>query len=147
LAPEGKLRGVNCRVDNHYADHYYRWTPKYWLEQIDRINAGLGLLASSNPATPIKIAILDTGCNTDADFFSTFTADDERLDGDHWYDWVRNEARPIDEHGHGTAIVTLMLRMVRNAEIFVARVAKDTEGLQHAEDNIAEVRDLLWLKC
>jgi subtilisin family serine protease len=74
----------------------------------------------------------------DAEYFSLCTGDDERLEG-HWCDWVKNEAEPVDEHGHGTALVTLLLRVVPNAEIFVARVAKNAQGLQDAEENIAKV--------
>jgi hypothetical protein len=78
----------------------------------------------------------------DAEYFSTFPDDEERLDG-HWKDWVDNEPSPVDQHGHGTALVTLLMRMVRNAEIFVARVARNAEGLQNAEDNIAKVLQCL----
>ncbi|CZR67281.1 uncharacterized protein PAC_17180 [Phialocephala subalpina] len=115
-----------------------RWTPEYWLKKIDGINEGLMTLSGLHHDTArIKIAILDTGCNMHAEFFSFCTDDEDRLEG-HWYDWVSNEPQPIDEHGHGTALVTLMLRMVRNAEIFVARVAKNAEGLQNAGENIAK---------
>lgn len=40
---------------------------------------------------------------------------------------------------HGTAMLTLLLRLLPSAEIFVVRVAKNTEDLAIAQERIAEV--------
>ena len=139
LALEGKAQVIHLR---DYPNHESRWTPEYWLRQIDSINGGLAILAGNRPATtPIRVAILDTGCDMAAEYFSSFPENEERLHG-HWKDWVDNERSPVDQHGHGTALAILLMRMIRNADVFVARVARNVKELQNAEDNIAKV--LQW---
>lgn len=91
---------------------------------------------SKNYGDPIKIAILDTGYDDDAVFFH-HPYRCSRMKG--WKDWVDSSITPQDCNGHGTHVVSLVMKVAPNADIFVARVAKDTEGLQHASENISEV--------
>lgn len=92
----------------------------------------------SSADTPIvKIAILDTGFEFETTgHFGAFPEDEDRL---RWHDMVDNSHEPIDEDGHGTALTTLLLRVARNAEIYVFRIARSREDLRSSHGNIAEV--------
>ncbi|PVH74789.1 subtilisin-like protein [Cadophora sp. DSE1049] len=95
----------------------------------------------SRSVTPVKVAVLDTGCDMDAFCFtSSGSGQDERLEG-RWLDFVGKEKNPVDEdlRKHGTAMTTLLMRLlpISTAEIYVARVARDSKGLLGAQDNIA----------
>ena len=83
-----------------------------------------------------RIAILDTGYDTQATFFDN-SARKGRMAG--WIDYVSDSARPVDDHGHGTRIVSLLMKLAPFADIFVARVAKDSAHLEDCDENIASV--------
>ena len=89
--------------------------------------------------TPLRIAILDTGCDPNAPSLTL----PGRKKIKFWKDFVENTPTPTDDHGHGTHLVTLILQLAPYAELCVARVAKHSEELQHAEDNIVKVRNVL----
>ncbi|KAH0559857.1 hypothetical protein GP486_003622 [Trichoglossum hirsutum] len=111
-----------------------------WLERIDQINGCISAAAIGHPNTQVvKIAILDTGCDLEADHFTSRPTDEARLTG-HWRDFVGSSIEPIDmdKGRHGTALATLLFRVALNAEIFVARVAENAVGLDQAKDHIAE---------
>jgi hypothetical protein len=86
---------------------------------------------------PVRIAVLDTGCSLEAPILDQ-QGQEHRL-MKNWKDWVHETTIPQDEHGHGTRIVSLLLRIAPKAEIHVARVARDMEGLQNATQTIASV--------
>ncbi len=89
----------------------------------------------------IRVAILDTGYDRNSIFFWN-SSRKSRVRG--WKDWVGNlpKARAEDLDGHGTHVVSLVMKMAPAADIYVARVAKDTDGLQGASRNVAEVPSL-----
>jgi subtilisin family serine protease len=90
----------------------------------------------SMPKPRIKVAILDTGYDEHADFF-TITGRRNRMQG--WKDWVDDSLRPEDHDGHGTHVVSLVMKIAPAADIYVARVAKNAAGLQSASKKVAEV--------
>ncbi|KAE8441485.1 hypothetical protein EG329_004909 [Mollisiaceae sp. DMI_Dod_QoI] len=109
-----------------------------WLRKFDSVNQRLKSLARIG-TQPVKVAVLDTGCNLSADCFnSSGIRQDERLAG-HWFDCMNEEDEPVDDDPsqHGTAIVTLLLRLLPTAEIYVARVSRNADGLSEAKENIA----------
>lgn len=73
----------------------------------------------------MKIAVLDTGFSPKDEFQR-----DIRSGRLHWEDFVTRGKKPIDEdtsvqnQGHGTCIVELLLQILPAAEIYVARVVK-----------------------
>lgn len=87
---------------------------------------------------PVRVTVIDTGCDITAPIFD-LPGQRNRLKG-HWKDWMDESLKPRDDHGHGTEIVSLLLRILPNAEIFVARVAKDLDSLVDAGERIAKVR-------
>jgi hypothetical protein len=58
---------------------------------------------------------------------------------------VDDVREPMDSDGHGTRIVSLLLRIAPKARIHVSRVAKDVLGLQSAEEAIARVCFILTI--
>lgn len=91
-----------------------------------------------NGSLPVRIAVIDTGCNLKAPIFD-IPGYETRLRG-HWKDWLDEfNFEPRDEHGHGTEIVSLLLRILPNAEIFVARVARSQADLDTAGGIIVKV--------
>ncbi|KAB5536136.1 peptidase S8/S53 domain-containing protein [Coniochaeta sp. 2T2.1] len=89
--------------------------------------------------TKVRVAILDTGCDVAANCIVNLGDGEARLEG-HWKDWVGASTLPIDDDPkqHGTLAVSLLLRVARHTEVFVARIARDQEGLKVATDNIVK---------
>lgn len=91
----------------------------------------------------IRIAVLDTGYDPDAVFFNRGRK--RRLQG--WQDYVdKGQLHAKDEDGHGTHVLSVLMKVAPAADIFVARVARDTPDLENATGNIAQVssRFTLW---
>ncbi|KAF3910665.1 Ankyrin-1 [Orbilia brochopaga] len=111
-----------------------------WLTKIDRINALIASAAALNPnVSPVRIAVLDTGCSRKSSYFTQYPEQLKRIKGDHWRDFAGSEKRAVDIDGveHGTMVTTLLLRVARNAEIFVARIAQTAQELSGAAENVA----------
>jgi hypothetical protein len=78
------------------------------------------------PKTPkqenrVKIAILDTGIDVTESFISMNRA---RITTQ---SFLPKDSKVEDTHGHGTHATALLLRVARNADIFVARITEDDE--------------------
>jgi hypothetical protein len=93
------------------------------------------LRPSGTNKEPIKIAILDTGYDEQSDFF-LLPERGRHMKG--WEDFACNSSGPEDSDGHGTHVTALALKMAPFADIYVARVAKDTNELQNSGENIAK---------
>lgn len=109
-------------------------TSASWLAELVSISATFSDL---NGSQPVRIAVIDTGCDLKAPIFDV-SGHESRLKG-HWKDWLDESSRPLDQHGHGTEIVSLLLRILPNAEIFVARVARNQQDLDTAGELIVKV--------
>lgn len=84
----------------------------------------------------IRIAVLDTGYDPDAIFFSRERK--KRLR--HWKDYVeKDQLHAKDEDGHGTHVLSVLMKVAPAADVFVARVARDSADLQNATENVAKV--------
>ncbi|KAF4946043.1 hypothetical protein FGADI_11480 [Fusarium gaditjirri] len=105
-----------------------------WLKRIQLLNKELKSL-SQGPVKRVRIAILDTGYDADAVFFHP-NARRNRLVK--WKDWVGDAKEPTDCNGHGTHLVSLIMKIAPEADIYVARVAKDPMGLNDASEAISE---------
>ena len=92
-------------------------------------------------ARPVRVAVLDTGCDLSVHFFNGPGIRQEERLTDHWLDCLdeSNEPVDVDRGHHGTAMVTLLLRLLPSAEIYVARVSKDSNGLPMAKKNVEKV--------
>ncbi len=111
-----------------------------WLARLTRINQSIrdrSRISSAAQTPPsVRIAILDTGYDDEAIFFQV-NARRRRLKG--WKDFAANSETPVDENGHGTHTLALLMKVAPLADIHVARIAKDRDGLREAGDSIAEV--------
>lgn len=104
-----------------------------WLLNVDDLNKGLEDLRSRvQSIRRIKVAILDTGLDDSARIFDFYNEPK-------WIDFVDDSPSCKDSNGHGTHLVSLLMRTAPEAEIYVARVARDTKTLGSAIDNIAKV--------
>lgn len=96
----------------------------------------------------VRVALLDTGCDLDAECIVNLVDGESRLIG-HWKDWAGNSTFPVDDDPkrHGTMTTALLLRVARHAEVFVARIAKDQVELRTSMKNIASVRHIPRAIC
>ncbi|RSL41864.1 hypothetical protein CEP53_012505 [Fusarium sp. AF-6] len=84
----------------------------------------------------IRIAVLDTGYDPEAIIFKT-PKRKRRIQK--WKDYVmKGSTTRRDEDGNGTHILSLVMKVAPAADIYVARVARDTEGLADSTKNISE---------
>lgn len=91
--------------------------------------------AQHEVSTPIRVAILDTGCDTGLVFPGNGSPRPI------WKDYVqKNNETPLDSYGHGTLMIRLVQECSPCAEFIVARVAEDTKGLKKSQLEIAGVR-------
>lgn len=97
---------------------------------------------------PIRVAVLDTGCNLKDEFFQERGIENiEELPGNgcydqgHWFDCLglSNEARDDDENQHGTAIVALLLRLVIRPILHIVRVRKSSDDTDSMVDAVVRV--------
>ena len=84
----------------------------------------------------IKVAILDTGYDRNAEFFNNASRKNRMRD---WKDWVNGSSSPEDDDSHGTHVVSLIMKTAPAADIYVARVAKNAADLRNASKNVGEV--------
>ena len=113
---------------------------KRWLSRMQRLNSELAktsqrmVLGSSSAR--VRIAVLDTGCDDNAPFF-LHPDNGPRLK--EWKDWVDGSDQWQDCHGHGTHLVSLIMKTAPEAHICVARIAKSPDTLLKAGENVAKV--------
>ncbi|KAI1132236.1 S8 family peptidase [Nemania abortiva] len=85
---------------------------------------------------PIRVAILDTGCQKDLDFFKDGRRSN-RLRG--WKDFtIARSQSAVDAFGHGTFMARLLMHVAPTVDIYVIRVAENTEDLENHEQNIVK---------
>ncbi|GAP85568.1 putative serine protease [Rosellinia necatrix] len=115
-------------------------SPESWLGWIDRINDEI---TEYDAEQKVRIAVLDTGCDpksSRAHWFKAKPEQTERVGNGNWRDFVGTAKQPVDDdqQGHGTSVVSLLLRTARCADVFVGRIAKSAQDLHLAGDKIAE---------
>lgn len=72
----------------------------------------------------IRVAILDTGVDVSVDFLHRFWLQGQII----YKDFVPEGSHskiPQDDHGHGTYITSILFKMAKYADVYVARVSKD----------------------
>lgn len=84
----------------------------------------------------IRVAILDTRCRCDLPFFQN-SQRSTRIKG--WKDFAKGSTNKADAFGHGTFMTRLLMHVAPIVDIYLVRVAENTDELEHNEDNIAEV--------
>ncbi|RMJ18661.1 hypothetical protein CDV36_001593 [Fusarium kuroshium] len=109
-----------------------------WIAKFKYASQHLASLSEGAGSKPIKIAILDTGLDTNDPYFSGAGID--RVDdwGDLWHDCLGESSTPVDDDKgrHGTALACLLLQLAPEATLYVLRVAKNSLGLDQAQEAI-----------
>jgi subtilisin family serine protease len=96
--------------------------------------------AGNPPKRRVKIAVLDTGINTNHEFIRGARS---RIKGRKSF--VKDDASIEDNDGHGTHVAASILDVAPDAEVYIAKVATDMEI--PSGHKIAEVSGLLLFKC
>ncbi|KAI0906589.1 peptidase S8/S53 domain-containing protein [Ustulina deusta] len=92
----------------------------------------------------IRIAVLDTGYDPDAVFFNK----DRKRRLRSWRNYIEEDQPHANgEDGHGTHVVSVLMKVAPAADIFVARVTQDATDLQNASGNIAQAIKWAWKDC
>jgi hypothetical protein len=113
---------------------------KAWLSRMQWLNSELAKtvpqMVPGSSSARVRIAVLDTGCDDNAPFF--FHPDNQpRLEK--WKDWVDGSDQREDCNGHGTHLVSLVMKIAPEAQICAARIAKSPDRLLEASENVAKV--------
>lgn len=94
----------------------------------------------------IRIAILDSGYDKSSYYFHSPARKARIIEYKSWVDDASSSqhnstagAGPQDCNGHGTHATALLLSIADRADIYVARIAKSSEGLASAITKVAEV--------
>jgi hypothetical protein len=68
----------------------------------------------------------------------------KRLDEKRCHSWVDDTTNVHDNHGHGTNVTALVLRVAPEADIYIAKVFSGGEVQDDEVDNVAKVRNRLF---
>ncbi|KAI6774887.1 hypothetical protein HG530_001645 [Fusarium avenaceum] len=119
--------------------------PHEWLDNLKHISMHVVNLREQKPDNefkPVKIAVLDTGCNADLPFYK-IPSRRKCIKG--WKDFMGQESKDTteessmtDEYGHGSLMTRLVMESAPLAHVYVARVAKHTDELDSSSDRIAQ---------
>ncbi|KAK1243912.1 hypothetical protein MKX08_002050 [Trichoderma sp. CBMAI-0020] len=112
---------------------------RMWLQGLKRISEYVERKRRDfEVAAPVRIAILDTGCDQG---FTAFQARSKQFAVGK--DFVDPSATNMtDTFGHGTLMTRLIIECAPGAEIIVVRVAQNTKKLKESQKNIKEA--ILW---
>lgn len=103
---------------------------------------------NSRLKTRIKIAVLDTGYDPQHKYFSV-SSRKQRIKG--WKDFTGSESREgvdVADDGHGTYVLSLLMALASEADVYVARVTETNEDMKHGTPTVFEaisnVRQAVW---
>ncbi|KAK8876780.1 subtilisin-like protein [Apiospora arundinis] len=110
-----------------------------WIERIGQLNTHVCNSVMPTPLRshirPIRVAVLDSGYDEESSFFQA-PLRSRKVKG--WRDFVGDSADPVDENGHGTHTVALVMKMAPSAEVYVARIARDRGAMGQAPHAICQ---------
>ncbi|KAF4447058.1 serine protease [Fusarium austroafricanum] len=111
-----------------------------WVTEFQCAHDHLASLSKGPSSKPVRVAILDTGCDINDHYFCGVGVDRVEDWEGLWHDCLGESSEPLDEDKgrHGTAVACLLLQLAPKSEIFVVRIAKDSSGLSEAHQAIAE---------
>lgn len=85
----------------------------------------------------IRIAVLDTGYDPTTPFFSDRSRK-RRIQ--RWKDMAAGDSESaVDEDGHGTHVLSILMKVIPVADFYVARVAPRRGDLVNSTENVAKV--------
>ncbi|KAF5602860.1 thermostable alkaline protease precursor [Fusarium subglutinans] len=134
---------LHCQVASFHTGKTI--VPEEWLDNLKHISMHIMNLREEKPDhdfKPVKIAVLDTGCDA-ALPFNKIPRRKKSIKA--WKDFTRpgseDKLEPDtmkDEYGHGSLMTRLIMEAAPLAHIYVARVAKNTRDLEFSSNQIAQ---------
>ncbi|KAF5965591.1 thermostable alkaline protease [Fusarium bulbicola] len=134
---------LHCQVASFHTGKTI--VPEEWLDNLKHISMHIMNLRDEKPDhdfKPVKIAVLDTGCDAELPF-NKIPRRKKSIKA--WRDFTRAESEDKpepesieDEYGHGSLMTRLMMEAAPLAHVYVARVAKNTRDLEFSSDQIAQ---------
>lgn len=94
--------------------------------------------------TPIRIAILDSGFDSDNPLVKSGGRLDPRIKDARSFVHGTGSHEFRDEMGHGTHALGLLLKVATCAEIYIAKIAHQENLSRHSYDDIAKARLTLF---
>ncbi|RKL44096.1 hypothetical protein BFJ72_g3829 [Fusarium proliferatum] len=123
--------------------------PEEWLDNLKHISMHIVNLREAkleHEFKPVKVAILDTGCDAELPFCKIPR---RKRSIRAWRDFASDGGEETsgpdcmeDQYGHGSLMTRLIMEAAPLAHIYVARVAKNTDELEYSSDQIAQVRNI-----
>lgn len=118
-----------------------------WWKEFERTTAFMDAqrqlvessIAEANRPKRVKVAILDTGFNRQSSLFKEARRrllPQAEID---FKDYVGTSRRPVDKTGHGTRVMSLLMEVIQNVDVWMARVFETNEGTEETESRIVEV--------
>ncbi|KAG5746460.1 hypothetical protein H9Q70_010855 [Fusarium xylarioides] len=119
--------------------------PEEWLDNLKHISMHIMNLREEKPDhdfKPVKIAVLDTGCDAELPFYKIPR---RKKSIKAWKDFTRDRSEDMseagcmeDEYGHGSLMTRLIMEAAPLTHVYVVRVAKNTRDLEFSSDQIAQ---------
>ncbi|KAF6813980.1 putative subtilisin [Colletotrichum musicola] len=109
-----------------------------WLNDLNAINRYFHKRCPLASVPSPRVAILDTGFDDEGAFFSV-PGRRQKVKG--WKDFAADSEVPVDDNGHGSHCIALIMKVAPHATIYVARIAKDRGSLRNAAQAIADAID------
>ncbi|KAJ0120502.1 Subtilisin-like protein [Diaporthe amygdali] len=104
-----------------------------WFDEYAQAMAIAATVSPSRPEQPqnrIRIAVLDTGVDVTHDLLKGPWRRGQII----YQDFVKPDAKlPQDEHGHGTHVTSIVLKVAENVDVYVGRISPDGEKFNSSQ--------------
>lgn len=97
-----------------------------WFAHLEDILYEVMPPVPKNRGDRIKIALLDTGIDM-TDYYISLKVNSRRLTYLSFVKGDKHPSTPTDDHGHGTHVAALTLKVASNADVYIARVSTTSE--------------------
>ncbi|KAJ4990181.1 putative subtilisin [Stagonosporopsis vannaccii] len=139
---------VLLKISGAWKLFMYRPSSVNWLEDLTNSQLHSQVLRRYKATTVVrpKIAVIDTGYDPTASFLRN--PQKNRLSPNyvpghvkyHWKDFWGKSPGPLDTDGHGTSMLSLLMRIAPFADICVARIAGTDKDIQLANSAMSQQR-------
>jgi len=136
---ENELEQLLASADNIEAVHLDQPVSLLLTEAIPLIRADFSDIDIEATGTGQKICLIDTGVDYNHPAITNYVAG---------YDFINNDADPLDDHGHGTSVAGVISAIAPDSQLYVAKVIDDQgvgyestilQGLQWCLDQSVDV--------
>lgn len=135
MGPKSTNNKLRKMWEGQWLREFYKM--RDWLDENDdrRVDDRTERLGKSDEDSLIKIAILDSGC--DSQLQAKLTRGKVAAG---WKDFVNEGSiQWVDNSGHGTVVVSILIQIVKYAKIYVARVFDSKQADSGTAKRVARV--------